>query len=197
MSATETPRTDAISYTFRDYPARARDLDALARTLERELATARQDLEDCQRLALSHIRSSDAYKDILIEERMVEARLRFKLESALITARQDALEEAAKVCESMLINRPDDPPANYYDGGLRAYSAAIRALQPAPEPNEKPAWTKHDPADGQARWVSEREQAVAILRQVCEKHGDNEWDETLHLADVVEKHLWRHLEGPR
>lgn len=47
---------------------------------------------------------------------------------------------------------------------------------------------------GIKRWVSEREQAISTLRQVCADHGDNEWDETLHLADIIEKHLWRHIE---
>ena len=50
-----------------------------------------------------------------------------------------------------------------------------------------------DPIAGQARWVLEREETVAMLRIVCEKHGDNEWDNELHLADVVDKHLDRHL----
>ena len=52
-----------------------------------------------------------------------------------------------------------------------------------------------DVAAGQAQWVSEREQTVAMLRQVCEQHGDNDWAETLHLADVVDNHLMKHLEG--
>jgi hypothetical protein len=43
-------------------------------------------------------------------------------------------------------------------------------------------------------WISERERTVAILRQVCARHGDNQWADNLHLADVVEKHLWRQLE---
>ena len=50
-----------------------------------------------------------------------------------------------------------------------------------------------DPAAGQARWVSEREQTVAMLRQVCERYGDNDWPDTLHLADVVDKHLGKYL----
>lgn len=46
-------------------------------------------------------------------------------------------------------------------------------------------------------WVKEREDTVAALRSACEDHGDNDWPEDLHLADVVEKHLVRHLEaGP-
>ena len=51
-----------------------------------------------------------------------------------------------------------------------------------------------DPIAGQVQWVSEREQTVAMLRDICERHGDNDWDETLHLADVVDKHLGRYLE---
>lgn len=42
--------------------------------------------------------------------------------------------------------------------------------------------------------ASERSAAVAMLRQVCAAHGDNDWSDNLHLADVLEKHLWRHLE---
>lgn len=44
--------------------------------------------------------------------------------------------------------------------------------------------------------IVEREAAVAALRRVCEEHGDNDWSDDLHLADVVEKHLGRHLEVP-
>jgi hypothetical protein len=45
-----------------------------------------------------------------------------------------------------------------------------------------------------AKWILEREATVAALRSVCADHGDNDWDEHLHLADVIEKHLARHLE---
>ena len=47
---------------------------------------------------------------------------------------------------------------------------------------------------GKARWLVERVQTISILRRVCESHGDNDWDNDLHLADVVEKHLERYLE---
>lgn len=33
----------------------------------------------------------------------------------------------------------------------------------------------------------------AALRDVCDEHGDNDWEDNLHLSDVVEKHLGRHL----
>ncbi len=46
-----------------------------------------------------------------------------------------------------------------------------------------------------AKWVLEREATVAALRDVCGAYGDNDWGETLHLADVVEKHLGRRLDN--
>jgi len=42
--------------------------------------------------------------------------------------------------------------------------------------------------------VAEREGAIAALRDVCGTYGDNDWNERLHLADVVEKHLGRILD---
>lgn len=44
-----------------------------------------------------------------------------------------------------------------------------------------------------ARLVTEREEAIAILRSACENFGDNDWNPDLHLADIIEKHLVRHL----
>lgn len=43
-------------------------------------------------------------------------------------------------------------------------------------------------------FISERELTVRALRAVCEYYGDNDWPTDLHLADVVEKHLQRHLD---
>lgn len=42
--------------------------------------------------------------------------------------------------------------------------------------------------------IAEREEAVLALRSICEDHGDNDWDEDLHLADVINKHLGRYLD---
>lgn len=42
-------------------------------------------------------------------------------------------------------------------------------------------------------WISEREQAIAILHSFCEDYGDNDWDEHLHLADIIDKHLERQV----
>jgi hypothetical protein len=44
-----------------------------------------------------------------------------------------------------------------------------------------------------AKLIVEREEAVSQLRRICEDHGDNDWDETLHMADIVDKHLGKHL----
>ncbi len=54
-----------------------------------------------------------------------------------------------------------------------------------------------DPLKISINTLIEREQAINILRQVCERFGDNNWDEDLHLADIIEKHLWRNLENNR
>jgi len=39
-----------------------------------------------------------------------------------------AIELAARVCERDIVNHKDDPPANYFDGGLRHCAAAVRQL---------------------------------------------------------------------
>lgn len=45
------------------------------------------------------------------------------------------------------------------------------------------------------QWVVEREQAIGQLRALCKEFGDNDWDEQLHLGDIIEKHLGKHLHG--
>lgn len=47
---------------------------------------------------------------------------------------------------------------------------------------------KHD-------WALERAEAIAALRRICAEHGDNDWNEDLSLADIIEKHLSRHLDA--
>jgi len=54
------------------------------------------------------------------------------------------------------------------------------------------------PADQEGRFARlflEKADAISMLRQVCEKFGDNDWDDNLYLSDIIEKHLWRNLEG--
>lgn len=45
------------------------------------------------------------------------------------------------------------------------------------------------------KWIAEREEAIAQLRTICGEYGDNDWDNNLHLADILEKHLYKHLEA--
>ena len=54
-----------------------------------------------------------------------------------------------------------------------------------------------DAAAGKAFWVEERERVVYALREICKEHGDNDWPDSLSLADVIEKHLGRHLTSNR
>lgn len=44
--------------------------------------------------------------------------------------------------------------------------------------------------------VTERVAAIAALRSLCAEFGDNEWDEDLHLADIIDKHLGLYLLAP-
>lgn len=41
--------------------------------------------------------------------------------------------------------------------------------------------------------VAERADAIAALRSLCAEFGDTEWDDNLHLYDIIDKHLGRHL----
>lgn len=49
------------------------------------------------------------------------------------------------------------------------------------------------PLVGMARTVSHLEETRKALRIICRRHGDNNWDDDLHLADVIDKHLGEHL----
>lgn len=40
---------------------------------------------------------------------------------------------------------------------------------------------------------SELADARAQLRMLCEDFGDNDWEDDDHLADVIERHLGKHL----
>lgn len=53
----------------------------------------------------------------------------------------------------------------------------------------------HDPQLTSFDWVIEREEAIQKLRSICADYGDNDWDEDLRLADILEKHLEDYLSG--
>lgn len=44
-----------------------------------------------------------------------------------------------------------------------------------------------------ARLLSERMGAIVALRGLCDQVGDNDWTDTLHLADILEKHLGKYF----
>lgn len=46
----------------------------------------------------------------------------------------------------------------------------------------------------EVRWRIERADIVAQLRDVCDRFGDNDWPDNLHLGDVIQKHLVNYLE---
>lgn len=44
-----------------------------------------------------------------------------------------------------------------------------------------------------AAWIAEKEEIKQVLKEVCTDFGDTDYHDDLHLADVIEKHLHRHL----
>ena len=51
----------------------------------------------------------------------------------------------------------------------------------------------NDPMVKKSRLILERTEAIHRLRSLCEDFGDNDWEPNLHLADIIEKHLGKHL----
>lgn len=47
-----------------------------------------------------------------------------------------------------------------------------------------------DPVVKLSQLATQRLEAVARLREACRRYGDNDWPDNLHLADVIEKHLF-------
>lgn len=54
-----------------------------------------------------------------------------------------------------------------------------------------------DPEAKHAQWILERESAIRELRDICKEFGDNDWGADLNLADIIDKHLGRHLQALR
>src|ERR1700741_1455471 len=40
----------------------------------------------------------------------------------------------------------------------------------------------------------EREWTIKTLRTICERHGDIDWNDNLHIGDILNKHLINHVE---
>ena len=41
----------------------------------------------------------------------------------------------------------------------------------------------------------ERVDIIKTLRSLCDEHGNNDWDENLHISDILNKHLNLFVEG--
>lgn len=76
---------------------------------------------------------------------------------------------------------------HYIDGKRRAYIDIIHACARGMGLDNEQMKT--------AALLTERAEAVAALRDLCERFGDNDWPDNLHLRDVIEKHLAPHLES--
>ena len=70
----------------------------------------------------------------------------------------------------------------YECGSRAAYSNIIRQCR-----------RNLDFHDDLSRLETEREDVIHLLRGICDEFGDNDWDEDLHLADVLEKHLFNYV----
>ena len=88
----------------------------------------------------------------------------------------------------------DKEEAAYLRGEQATYremlSGALRGLHREVLPNTPEALRLRV-----AQLEAQRASTVAALRSVCGDFGDNDWEDTDHLADVVNKHLGRHLHG--
>ena len=51
---------------------------------------------------------------------------------------------------------------------------------------------EYEPLVSLGRLIGERESAIHTLRIACDELGDDDWEPTLHLSDIIEKHLARH-----
>lgn len=49
------------------------------------------------------------------------------------------------------------------------------------------------PAVQASKWAVERADTIIALRRICADHGDVDWDESLYLVDIIEKHLAPYL----
>lgn len=79
----------------------------------------------------------------------------------------------------------EEQERHYIAGGRSAWRAVLRMAL---------SHLGYDTAEAtEKRWILEREEAVARLQELCRDFGDNDWKEDLHLADIIDKHLGKHL----
>lgn len=80
----------------------------------------------------------------------------------------------------------------------RSYSAGYMAGRDAVTINLIISIVQDLHRDGmtQLRWAKEYLELRALLREVCNEFGDNDWSNTQSLVDVIRNHLVPHLEKP-
>ncbi len=83
----------------------------------------------------------------------------------------------------------NDREGGYIEGRRRAYIDMLHAAAKGLGYDE--------PLAKLAALITEREEAIAKLRQVCADFGDNTWTDDLHLADIIESGLTRSLNEAR
>lgn len=103
---------------------------------------------------------------------------------------QHAPEEARPLFgRSLVVDRAEQTTAEretaFLEGERRAYLHLLRTCASA--------LGYSDPLSQVAALIAEREEAISVLREICAEHGDSEWSDKLHLRDILEKHLARHL----
>ena len=81
-------------------------------------------LTDEDRAALAKIFDTTLNRPIAREDRIA---LHF-LAAGIERGRREGIEQAVQLGEPMTVNRNDDPLANSFDGGIRTYIEAIKAL---------------------------------------------------------------------
>lgn len=74
---------------------------------------------------------------------------------------------------------------SYEEGHKRAYRSMLRSCCRE--------LGYDDPEASKAAWIVEKEEIKATLREVCADFGDTDYSDDLHISDVIEKHLHRHL----
>jgi len=81
----------------------------------------------------------------------------------------------------MILSERDE---KIYEAGQRsAWRTVLRESLMHLEPQER----------AYAVLVEERNAALVVLRRLCEEFGDNNWSDNLDLADILDKHLCKHL----
>lgn len=111
----------------------------------------------------------------------------FTPRALLLTDRGNPLDR--KIMKPLNRKMPDHFDEGYSAGERSAATAMMRSLL------DDLRIDQGTDLERLARLVVEREEAIAALRSLCRAHGDLDWEPSLHLADILDKHLGKHLEA--